>query len=184
MPATTHFTSAPIPWDAPEVEFINGVGVPKVSPRRRHALLQGELVERLRAWARQRGEVGPEWRFVLVASGSRRTSLVPDVAFVSTARIATLSDADAEEPPFAPDIAIEIRSPGDRERTIQEKVALYLAHGARLVLDVDPDRARIVTHDADGSRTFGNDDVLTHRVAEGLSIDLRALFATLDRRRD
>jgi Uma2 family endonuclease len=184
MPPTTHFTSAPTPWDAPEVEFVNGVGVPKVSPRRRHALLQAELVERLRAWAGQRGEVGPEWRFVLVASESHRTSLVPDVAFVSNARMATLSDAAAEEPPFAPDIAIEIRSPGDRESTIQAKIAAYLAHGACLVLDVDPDRARIVAHDVNGSRSFGSNDVLTHRAADGLSIDVGAVFATLDRRRD
>ena len=180
MPTTTQFTSAPTPWDVPEIELINGVGVPKMSPRRRHALLQGELVERLRTWAGQSGEVGPEWRFVLVASGSHRTSLVPDVAFVSTARMATLNDAAAEEPPFAPDIAIEIRSPGDRERTIQAKIALYLAHGARLVLDVDPDRARIVAHDVDGLRSFGSKDVLTNSAAEGLSIDVGALFAALD----
>jgi Uma2 family endonuclease len=167
----------------PEVELVNGIEVPKMSPRRRHALLQGELVNQLHGWARDRGEAGVEWRFELVADGPHRTSLVPDLAFVSAARMATLSDEAAEEPPFAPDIAIEIRSPDDRERNIQAKIALYLAHGATLVLDVDPDRASITAHYASGSRMFSSGDVLTHGAAEGLEIDLRSLFAILERRR-
>jgi Uma2 family endonuclease len=80
--------------DLPEVELIDGLSVPKASPGRRHALLQGELGARLGAWAQERGEVGIEWRFYL-AETPRRTQLVPDVAYVAIARMAPLSDEAA-----------------------------------------------------------------------------------------
>jgi Uma2 family endonuclease len=169
------------PPDRPEIECIRGIEIPKVSPRRRHALLQGELVERLRAWAQGRGEVGTEWRFRLVRSGPDRTSLVPDVAYVARERMASLSDRAAEEPPFAPDIAIEIRSPGDRERNIRAKAAAYLAHGAAFVLDVDPDSRRLIVYDARGSRVIGGEATFAHEAAPGFSIALADLFAILNR---
>jgi Uma2 family endonuclease len=181
MSTATHLESSPPPWDLPEIELVNGVELPKMSPRRNHALLQLELGQQLRTWARNRGEVGTEWRFVLVSEGPHRTSLVPDIAFVSAARMATLSDDVAQEPPFAPDLAIEIRSPGDREANIRAKITLYLAHGAALVLDVDPHRSCITVHDCRSSCTFCDGDALTHPAAEGLQIDVRALFAILAR---
>ncbi len=156
--------------------------VPKASPGRRHALLQGELAARIGAWGEDRGEVGIEWRFRL-AETPRRTTLVPDVAYVASDRMAPLSDEAAEEPPFAPDIAVEIRSSGDRERNIRAKVRLYLAHGGRLVLDVDPDQRRILAYDADGERTFGPGTVFAHEAAPELTIDVDVLFAKLDRNR-
>jgi Uma2 family endonuclease len=168
--------------DLPEVEVIDGVSVPKVSPRRRHARLQWRLAARLDAWGGHCGEVGSEWRFRLVET-PRRTILVPDVAYVASARMAPLCDEAAEEPPFAPDIAIEVRSPGDRERNIQAKVDLYLTHGAVLVLDVDPDRHRIVAYGAEGARTFGPGTTFAHEAAPGFTIEVDALFAELDRRR-
>jgi Uma2 family endonuclease len=168
--------------DLPEVELIDGAPVPKMSPRRRHARLQWELAVRLDAWGGDRGEVGTEWRFRL-AETPRRTELVPDVAYVAFERMANLGDEAAEEPPFAPDVAVEIRSPGDRELNIQAKIGLYLTHGARLVLDVDRDERRIVAHDVAGARAFGPGDVFAHDAAPELTIDVAALFAKLDRRR-
>jgi hypothetical protein len=56
-------------------------------------------------------------------------------------------------------------------------------HAGRLVLDVDPDGRRIVAHDAGGARTFGPGAAFAHEAAHGLTIDLDALFAKLDRRR-
>lgn len=56
-------------------------------------------------------------------------ALLPDVAFVTADRLAALSARDQQRPPFAPDVAIEIRSPSDRERNIARKIELYLARG-------------------------------------------------------
>jgi len=55
-----------------------------------------------------------------------------------------LSEFEGERPPFAPDLAVEIRSPDDRDRNVARKVEIYLAYGSRLVLDVHPKRKTIV----------------------------------------
>lgn len=139
---------------SPEIELIDGIEVPKMSPKRRHAKLEGTLMSILRPWAGDRGEAGVEWRFDLGASTGHQNSYVPDVAYGSIERLGPLDDELAEQPPFAPDIAIEIRSPGDRERNIAKKIARYLEYGGVLVLDVDPAAARITAHSASGTRTF------------------------------
>ena len=168
--------------DAPEIELIRGIEVPKMSPRRRHARLQGLIFASLDRWADRRGDVGTEWRFRLSERPEGETSLVPDVAYVSGDRLARLDDATAEEPPFAPDIAVEIRSPGDRERNSRAKIALYLEFGAMLVLNVDPGRRQIIAHDARGTRRFIAGDTFSHDLFEGLSFNVATLFAAADRR--
>jgi Uma2 family endonuclease len=102
---------------------------------------------------------------------------------VTTERLAGLDDDAAEEPPFAPDVAVEIRSPGDRERNILAKVALYLRAGAQLVLDVDPEVCRITAYDASGFKVFNADDIFAHQHAPGLEFEVGRLFAAADRRR-
>jgi Uma2 family endonuclease len=152
-----------------------------MSPRRRHARLQGLIFASLDRWAERRGDVGTEWRFRLSERPESETSLVPDVAYVSGDRLGRLDDATAEEPPFAPDIAVEIRSPGDRERNIRAKIGLYLEFGAMLVLDVDPERRQIVAHDPRGKRAFAAGETFSHPAAPGFTLDVATLFAAADR---
>ena len=75
------------------------------------------------------------------------TVRAPDVAFVAKGR---------EPPPgatgfadLAPDLAVEVLSPGDRPGEILAKVADWLSAGTRLVWVVDPLRrvARVYRHD-------------------------------------
>jgi Uma2 family endonuclease len=166
--------------DVPEIEVLRGIEVPKVSPRRRHARLQGLLFVLLDRWAAARGDVGTEWRFQLSKRPGGETSLVPDVAYVANARLSALDPESAEEPPFAPHIAIEVRSPDDRDRNIQAKIALYLDAGALLVLDVDPQSRRITASDADGVQVFRADDTFAHSHAPGLAFAVGELFAAAD----
>ena len=77
-------------WDVPEVEILRGIELPKMSPRRPHALLQGEMYAVLRAWAAAGDVVGTEWRFNLPLPGGERTSLVPDVAYASAATLRSM----------------------------------------------------------------------------------------------
>jgi Uma2 family endonuclease len=170
--------------DEPEVEVLRGVEVPKVSPRRRHGRLQMAMAAMLEAWAGDNGEVATEWRFWLSRGpGAEETTLVPDVAFVTHERMSTLSNEDAEEPPFAPTLAVEIRSPGDRDRNVRTKASLYLAAGSLLVLDVDSARLRIVAFDRRGERTFTEDDAFAHESLPGLTFAVAEFFARGDRKR-
>ncbi len=147
MPTTVAQSSPPYIRDEPDVEVLRGIEVPKAYGKRRHACLQGASAMLLNAWAADKGEVAISWRFWLSRGpDDQETTLVPDVAFVADERMRDLSDEDADEPPFAPSVAVEIRSPEDRERNIATKASLYLAAGASLVLDVDPSRRRITAH--------------------------------------
>jgi Uma2 family endonuclease len=141
--------------DKPYVEEIRGRREPKVSPRRRHALLHVRISSTLDRWAGDRGEVGTEWRCYLIAGESHPSSLVPDVAYYSFARLPVdLSDDERERPRIAPDIAVEILSPEDRRTTLEEKIELYLRHGSVVVLVFDPLRRTLAVHDKDGSNVF------------------------------
>jgi Uma2 family endonuclease len=72
-----------------------------------------------------------------------------------------------------------LRQPGDRPRNIQRKIELYLAHGSRLVLDVDPKTRTVAAHDASSVRTLKEGDPFEHPAAPGLTFDLRSLFASV-----
>ncbi len=172
-----------VPEAKPAFEWILGRAVQKVSPRRRHSLLQAALLARVGAWAEGRGEVGPEWRFRLEPPGEDLRPLVPDVAYVSYAREADYSDDDLEAPRFAPDVAFEIRSPLDRQERIDHKIGVYLACGTQAVIIVDPYLRRIEAHDAAGTTTFSDNDRFAHPAMPGLTFTLDDLFAILERPR-
>ncbi len=68
-----------------------------------------------------------------------------DIAFVSSARLALLTQSD-KYIPFGPDLAVEVRSPNDRDHEVEEKIQLWLAAGSLLVWDVDPETRTVVVH--------------------------------------
>lgn len=76
------------------------------------------------------------------------TVRAPDVAFVASDRAAAVESGYV---PFAPDLAVEIASPGDRPGEVLEKVADWLAAGTRLVWVIDHERELAQVHRADGS---------------------------------
>ena len=69
----------------------------------------------------------------------------PDACFVSAERIpeGRLPDGFAD---VAPDLAVEVISPGDRPRHVLDKVGEYLEAGVRLVWVIDPKRQRAVAY--------------------------------------
>ncbi|HLI94954.1 MAG TPA: Uma2 family endonuclease [Candidatus Baltobacteraceae bacterium] len=162
--------------DLPEIEYIDGKGYRKVSPKRTHAIVQAALLGIFSRCAQQRGSVGPEWRFHLTS----KTSLVPDVSFVSYERLRTLSDEEAEEPPFAPDIVAEVRSPSNRAAPLAAKTRLYLEHGALLVLDVHPKTRAIRAHTKAGVAAYRCGERFTCESVPWLVFEVDELFEKLD----
>ncbi len=71
----------------------------------------------------------------------------PDVLFYSNARWPR-SATDVKLPPVPPDVAVEVRSPGDRRREIEAKVAEYLQAGVLVVWVVDPRKRTVSIHRA------------------------------------
>ncbi|HLZ69786.1 MAG TPA: Uma2 family endonuclease [Dehalococcoidia bacterium] len=69
----------------------------------------------------------------------------PDVAFISSARLPPDRSIPGY-PEIAPDLVVEVVSPGDRAGRIQQKVAQWLAAGVRLVWVVYPLSRHVVAY--------------------------------------
>ena len=132
-----------LPDDAGRFELRAGLLVAEPPPGFRHGDLASELIARLRDHARRSGagRVVSEVSFVL----GRDTVRIPDVAFLSAARVAALEDP-MRPVPGPPDLAIEILSPSDAPEEIHAKVADYLDAGAALVWVVDPKSRSVTTY--------------------------------------
>lgn len=172
-----------LPETEPETEWILGRPVQKVSPFRTHARLQGLINTALSAWAEGRGETGPEWRFRIAPPGEIRRPLVPDVSYVANERLRELEGYDLEVPPFAPNVAVEILSPGWKRRHLEHKIGVYLAGGSELVIVVDPRAREVRLYDANGERAVRGEQAIEHAALPGFALGLRELFAVLERPR-
>jgi Uma2 family endonuclease len=167
-----------LPETKPATEWILGRAVQKVSPQRRHALIQATLASALLSWAMKNGAgmVGTEWEFRVTPAGEITRPLVPDIAFLSFDRLSFEEQQVSEIPYIAPDVAVEIVSPGDGRAFLVEKVRVYLAAGSSLVLVVDPKMQNIAIHDVHGTRVLGVTDTLEHAGLPGFSLRVGAIF--------
>jgi Uma2 family endonuclease len=137
--------------EKPYIEVQDGETLPDVSPLAAHGRLQVSIAANLRPWARGRGGVGVEIRHYFLQSDGKWTSFLPDVSYTSFARHPLPADDDPQRPRIAPDIAVEIVSPGERSARIARKVETYLKYGSSVVLILYPERRQAVIHRADGS---------------------------------
>jgi Uma2 family endonuclease len=167
-----------LPETKPETEWVRGRALQKMSPMRDHALVQGEFIKRLGPWARGRGEVGPEWRFRIALPGEVRRPLVPDVSYVAAERLRALTHEEKQAPPFAPTLAIEILSLGDRRADVESKIDVYLRGGSSVVLVVDTRKRTILVCDADGRTELGENDTLHHPALPDFTLSVSEFFAT------
>jgi Uma2 family endonuclease len=97
-----------------------------------------------------------------------------DLSFIRAGREREVVDPDRYIP-FAPDLAVEVRSPGDRKGREVRRVARLLDAGVRLVWHVEPRRRRATVH-APGvaPQPVGEDDLLEGRdVVPGFACRLR-----------
>ncbi len=172
-----------LPETKPALEWILGRAVQKVSPKRRHALLQAWWGERLRAWAHGRGEVGSEWRFRIAPPGEIIRPFVPDVAYLSYERMGDATDDELETPLMAPNVAVEILSPADERRYVDHKIDVYLAAGADAVIVVDSIAETVTVHDTHGVDVFSGTRTFSHPALAGFAFRVDEMFDTLRRPR-
>ena len=81
-------------------------------------------------------------------------------------------------PDLAPDLVVEVRSPGDRPGEILAKVADWLSAGTRLVWVVDPERrlARVYRQDGTESVVTEHEALDGEDVVPGFSCPLDAIL--------
>ena len=99
-----------------------------------------------------------------------------DVAFVSTARLP--QGRMRGYFPGAPDLAVEVVSPGDTVQEVDEKVTEWLEGGARLVWIVRPSRRTVEVHRADGTGSLlnVNDELNGEDVVPGFVLPVARIF--------
>jgi Uma2 family endonuclease len=151
-------------------------------------LIDGDIVEKMASFTPSRialrigrllGSTADRHGYLTGADGgyilSPGTVVMPDVGYISRARLTALPEREVNGPP---DLAVEVKSPTDRKRDLRRKAELYLQHGTRIVWLVFPDdqavevyagEADAVTVTIDGALDGGE-------VLPGLSILLRELF--------
>jgi Uma2 family endonuclease len=101
------------------------------------------------------------------------TVRIPDIAFVRAGRELPLK----ELPKGAPDLAIEVISPGNTFREMERKVSDYFAGGCKRVWVVYPDEGEVYIHGLAGVTLRSAGDSLEDvELLPGFSVKIRALF--------
>ena len=161
----------------PALEWVGNRIRQKVSPKRKHALAQTCFAAELLDWAKEGGlgMVGTEWQFQIRPPREIARTLVPDVAFLAYTTMPFEELERTEIPSVAPDAVVEVRSPDDQPRDIEEKVRVYVAAGTRVVFVIDPQKKNATIVDPIGSKTI-TDGLLEHPALPGFHLELKTLF--------
>jgi Uma2 family endonuclease len=158
--------------DAPgKRELLDGELVAMPPAKLRHTLIAHRLMTMLRDLAAARSMT------VLMEAGFRigpRTYLQPDLAVLPKEVVLTADLEGYLEP--APALAIEIASGANTAAAIDQKVKLYLDHGAEEVWIVYPKTKRIWMHLRAEATAVAYDGVLESRVL-GCALTVQDIFA-------
>jgi Uma2 family endonuclease len=167
---------ARLPDDGRRSELVRGQVKEMCLPGYRH----GKGVNRIQralsnfVFERHLGDVVADVGFIVERAPD--TVLGPDCAFISKERIPY--PAPVSFFPVAPDLAVEVLSPGDRPGETAERIERLLAAGTAMVWIIDPDRREVRVHRPEGDPAvlragdiLGGAEVLT-----GFEIPVADLF--------
>lgn len=165
--------------EPPWLEYLDGRVIAKVSPQKKHRLIQAELVAALNRFARP---AGLGLAFVELRCTYAGRSIVPDVVFLSRAHIEL--DAAGEivnETRVPPDLHVEVVSPDQSPRPAAERLIHALEHGAALGWRIDPERKAVdVYRPGQPPERLGADGVLEgDPVLPGFRLGVAELFGWL-----
>jgi Uma2 family endonuclease len=106
------------------------------------------------------------------------TVRAPDVAFVSRARVEMVGEVEGFWPE-APDLAVEVVSPGDSYTDVEEKVFDWLDVGTKMVVVINPrQRSSTVYKSPTDIIALAEADVLDGgEIVPGFELAIREIFA-------
>ncbi len=167
-----------LPDDGKRYEILDGQLEVTPSPLLRHQTVQLVLATILHRHVAERGlgRIFPAPTDVILA---KTTVLVPDLMFVSSARVAILTERAVEG---APDLVVEILSPSTERRDRTAKAALYARFGVPNYWLLDPAERIFEAYALEGEgyrlslRAAGEQVVRTAPFPE-LAIELAALWS-------
>jgi Uma2 family endonuclease len=106
------------------------------------------------------------------------TVRAPDVAFVRRARVEAVGEVEGYWP-GAPDLAVEVVSPGDSYAEVEEKVFDWLEAGTKMVLTVNPRKRSVTVYQSlvDITVLIKTDVLNGGEVVPGFRLAVRDVFA-------
>ena len=162
--------------DDEDFELVEGVLVSMSPSSFGHADVQMTIGALLRAHVTDHGlgKVVGEAGFLLRREPD--TVLAPDVAFVAAERLPKKTSGFVE---LAPDLVVEIVSPGNSPGDIERKIGIYLQSGVRAVWIVYPDERQVVVHTPQHPpKVFTvSDQIDGGAVLPGLALQVEEIFA-------
>ena len=101
----------------------------------------------------------------------------PDIGFTSVDRLPLGEDVEGYAE-VVPDLVVEVASPSDSRREVNDKARMWLSYGARLVWVVHPETRTVDVHRTDALvSTLGEDDALDGMdVLPGFSCPVSTVF--------
>ncbi len=169
-----------LPEARPALEYIDGMVVQKVSPRALHSVIQTHLGGDLLDFAKQRRLGLPDIKLRCTYDGR---SLVADISVFQRGRLPRDSQGRIEDDVFlAPDLAIEILSPGQTVKNLSARLSWCVGHGVRLGWLIQPRQERVLVFRPDEPvRTLEPGDTLSGLdVVPGYALPLTELFGWLN----
>jgi Uma2 family endonuclease len=164
------FLQLPEP-EGQRMELIGGEVVTMGYGKIRHEVVKKNLIRILVVWLAQNpiGEVFVETMFQL----DDHNSFIPDLSVVFAGRV----DANTDWTQGAPEIAIEVVS-SETAATLEKKIDLYPAHGAKSVWVAFPEHRLVRVFDLSGRSTrFEQNQTLEDpTVLRGFSTPVSAIF--------
>lgn len=160
-------------------ELVKGELVLAPSPLLPHQLVLDELSGRLRDWLRKHPVAikVPDWDVKFLLNETRRPDLV--IALREGSRLKLGKHGEG-----APDLIVEVLSPGDKRRDLQDKKNLYEQCGVMEYWVVDFKKRRIHQflpgQDGRYLETIVTRGAIKSRVLPGFSTRLKELFQVLD----
>ena len=127
--------------ERPYLEYIDGRIEAKVSPQKKHGILEKRLMNHIDTYSEPRllGQTFPELRSTFAGR-----SIIPDVVFLLDEHIEADERGEILDPTLRPpDIHVEIVSPDQSVRKCREKLAFSTANGCPLGWLIDPGRKTI-----------------------------------------
>ena len=158
-------------------ELVRGVLIVREPAGSTHGLVAMSLGAELAVYVKRTGAGGvfaAETGFKLATNPD--TVRAPDVAFVTRSRLPA-PDATGY-PHLAPDLVVEVLSPGDRPGEVLAKVGDWLEAGARLVWVIDPERriARVYRQDGTENSITADGQLDGEDVLPGFSCPLASVL--------
>jgi len=159
--------------DLEEYEYVKGELIPVPPTSAEHGRISTNLFLSLGVYVRenQLGDVYmPDTGF-----GVRECVLMPDIAFLSNAR---MPDDLSKAFPIPPDLAVEVVSRTDALHQVEEKSFAYLEAGTQLVWVIKPVSKTVTVYrsETDIKLLTRNDTLTGEDVVEGFSCPVAQLF--------